>query len=219
MARLNGSGDSNYWNAMEKSMNGDAILMQSLRHYGVNPITRKRLWRIFLALLAIFMGFTSLDARAEQPTEDQVRAAFIYNFAKYVEWPESALRDEDKSIVIGVLTEDDFDTVLSESIWGKTLKGKKVLVKHFDTAEDAVAHCHILYIDSSASGYMPAILDALGKAPILTISNVDRFTAKGGMIGFVREGANIRFEINEHAAERVGLKISSQLLKLARTVR
>jgi uncharacterized protein DUF4154 len=172
-----------------------------------------RLWAVALAVL----GAAALRAENESPpTEYQVKAAFLYSFAKFVQWPDDAFRDAGEPFVVGVLGTDPFGPVLDHTLEGKTALNRPVVIKRFSRVEDVQAQ--ILFVGSSAAGDLPRILKALRGRAILIAGESDGFAATGGMVGFKMEQHRVRFEINLGRAEEGRLKISSQLLKLATIV-
>jgi hypothetical protein len=167
-----------------------------------------------LRLLFLLLVF---GARAQEvkPTEYQLKAAFIYHFAQFVNWPPSTFPDATSPFVIGVLGENPFGPSLAQAIQGKNLNEHPVVVKELRALTEATNHLQILFISSSETRRLPEIFAALRDSNVLTIGETDRFLESGGMINFVREGTKIRFQINEEAAKNAGLKISSKLLSLA----
>lgn len=167
-----------------------------------------------LLLFQIFVPGFSVCAQDTSPTEYQIKAAFLYNFAKFVEWPPTAFADTQSPIVIGVLGKNVFDDNLEKIIHGKTVNNRPFLFKEFHTVAEAT-NCHILFISASEQKKLPKILEGLQGASVLTVSETDQFIAAGGMINFVIEDKKIHFQINDEAAKKAGLKISSKLLSLA----
>jgi hypothetical protein len=160
------------------------------------------------------MGHPS-DLHPQNPPEEyEVKAAFLYNFAKFVEWPEGTFPDANAPLVIGVLGEDPFGDVLDRTIAGKQVQGRPLRIRRWNKTHD-VEGCQILFISSSEQGSMATILDKLRAAPLLTVSDADDFDKRGGIIHFVMQENRVRFEINNHGAQTAGLKISSRLLMLA----
>lgn len=172
--------------------------------------------------LVCIAAVLALGSAAEAPAENagsgeyQVKAAFLYNFAKFVKWPDRAFSGPDAPFVIGVLGEDPFGDAL-DTIKGKTVKGRTVLVKRLDGIRDGKS-CHILFISSSESGRVKEILNSLIGSPVLLVGDMERVAQRGGMINFIIDRNKVSFEVNAEAARKAGLTISSQLLKLARTV-
>lgn len=149
------------------------------------------------------------------PTEYEVKAAFLYNFARFVEWPPDALRAE--PFVIAVLGRDPFGTVLDETVFGKTVAGRPIQVRRASRV-DEVRDAQIVFVSASEGPNMPAILKALERPGVLTVGDVEGFAERGGAINFTMQARKVRFEINPVRAEQAHLKMSSQLLKLATLV-
>lgn len=146
------------------------------------------------------------------PPEYAVKAAYLYNFSQFVEWPSTAATAD--FFRICVLGTDPFGRVLDEVVAGQKLDGVRVVARRISRPDEANG-CRVLFISSSESDGLPRILAALVNSAVLTVSEIPRFTQSGGMIGFVLEDNRVRFEVNAAAARRAGLKLSSQLLKLA----
>jgi hypothetical protein len=163
-----------------------------------------------LALLAV----AAQGATPVPPTEYEVKAAFLYNFAKYVEWPESA---SDDTFIVGILGEDPFGRVIDDTLAGKEIKGHKLAVRRFTTAEEA-RQARILFIGTASRRDLTRILGELAGRPVLTVGEAERFASLGGMVGFRVQGESVRFDINADEVARGHLRMSSQLLKLARIV-
>ena len=172
---------------------------------------------LLLALWIVFSGGLVAGAESLAPTMHQVEAAFLFNFAKFVTWPDDAFRRSEDSLIIGVLGEDPVGVILEETVRDKTIMGKKLAVKRFMRVQDAVKS-HILFLSSSEESHLPQILKGLERATVLTVSDMEQFAERGGMIAFTVEDQKVRFNVNVDAVERAGLKMGSQLLKLARIV-
>lgn len=173
-------------------------------------------WGVLLAAALLFLAVPSRAARAELPQagEYQIKAAFILNFANYVDWPDGALSRD--TITIGILGQDPFDGAL-DSLGGKTVGGRRVHIRRYDEPEEA-AGANILFIGTSGRKSLPRILRAVRGRPILTIGDSKGFVDAGVMINLVVLRKRVGFEVNLTAAKRAGLLVSSQLLKLAREV-
>jgi hypothetical protein len=189
-----------------KSENSPAKATQAFMRLRATPILSLSLvW-----LLAVGGG----RAQESPPTEYQLKAAFLLNFAKFVEWPPAAFAGATSPMVLGILGENPFGDILERTIRDKTINSRPLVVKEFHSSAEAT-NCHILFIGASEKARLPELLAGLRRASVLTVGETDRFTETGGMINFVRQGNKIRFQINEVAAKSVGLKISSKLLSLA----
>jgi hypothetical protein len=164
--------------------------------------------------LALLLAATLARAQDSQPIEYRFKAAFLWNFAKFIEWPPRAFTNESAPFIIGVLGTNPFGEELEQTVRGKQIGTHPIKVQLFRSADDA-KHCHILFVSASEQSRLAEVFKTLGDAPALTVGEYDQFTQKGGMINFVREGNKIRFQINDAAAQAAGLKISSKLLSLA----
>ena len=153
----------------------------------------------------------------EAPTEYQVKAAYLFNFLKFVEWPGDPLANTNGHWVIGIVGDDPFGDDLAQIVSGKTVQGHELLVRRFQSGEDLRA-CHVLFISASEKKRLPSMLAALSGSSVLTVGDMDHFIESGGMIQFVIENKRVRFAIDVGASSRARLKVSSKLLSLARTV-
>jgi hypothetical protein len=153
----------------------------------------------------------------EAPTEYQVKAAYLFNFLKFVEWPGDPLVDTHGRWVVGVIGDNPFGDDLAQIVSGKTVQGHELLVRRFQSGEDLRA-CHVLFISASEKKRLPSMLAALSGSSVLTVGDMDHFIESGGMIQFVMEEKRVRFAIDVGASSQARLKVSSKLLSLARTV-
>ncbi len=184
-------------------------------------ILTKKLSRISVLFLAITAGIVFLSAaHAEQSKirEYQLKAAFLYNFARFVEWPEESFTDSDDTVNLCVWGKDPFGPLLDRVIEGKTARGRGLVIKRLTGAEE-MKSCQIVFVSFSNENLLPGLLNTLGNTAVLTVGEGEGFARGGGVINFVIEEDKVRFEINVDAADRAGLKISSKLLKLARIVK
>lgn len=180
--------------------------------------TGAKLPKALLVLMLLTVVFSGLPktTRAQPVTSREylVKAAFLYNFAKFVQWPQGAFKDADAPLVLCILGDDPFGSALNV-LAGKTVGGRRLVIQRARNLT-GLAPCHILFV---ASLRQPALRQVLGKVkgkPILTVSEIPDFTHQGGIIQFFTVQSKIRFEINPAAAAANDLKVSSQLLKLAR---
>jgi hypothetical protein len=187
-----------------------------------------------VVVLALFMG---PKAQADPATslEYQVKAAFLYNFLQFVDWPEEESADSNEPITIGIIGKDPFGDAF-ESIKDKKVKGGRgVIIKRFKSFEDlkkstekdkpesdqeteTLTKCHLLFICSSEQKNLKEIIDLLKDHSVLTVADMQGFLESGGIVNFVIEENKVGFEINIAAAEHAKLKIRSQLLRLAKRV-
>ena len=173
--------------------------------------------RIALVMAIAFAALAGVRAHARAPTEYEVKAAFLYHFARYVEWPPDGFPPGGDAFVITVLGDDPFGPALDEALQGKTIRDRRLVVRRVTRPED-VGASQILFIGDSESQDLPRILHRIEASPILTVGEAPHFAERGGMIRFDKDRDRVGFEINVGSAERARLRISSQLLKLARIV-
>jgi hypothetical protein len=171
-----------------------------------------------LCTAALLAGLSSLLAQGPKPTEYQVKAVYLFNFGRFVEWPSHAATPREQSFAVCVLGQDPFGPALDAALAGEIIDRAPVVAKRIPKAEDAVA-CRVLFISSSENGQLRDILAAVDKASVLTVSDMPQFAKRGGMVQFLLDGSKVRFEVNLAATQRVGLNLSSDLLKLAIAVR
>ena len=145
-----------------------------------------------------------------------IKAAILFNFAKFASWPETAFSHPGAPLRVCVLGDDPFGAAL-DSLNGKQVRHRPLATKRIAGVE-AAPQCHILFVSASEESRLPAILDYVGKLPILTVADMGRFANSGGIIALKEVDNRSRIEINLGAAEQAGLKLSSKLLRLADTV-
>jgi len=191
-----------------------------------------------LALLCVALSLVcapaALHAEPGSIQEYQIKAAFLYNFIKFVDWPKEAMPDGNEPITIGIIGKDPFGQAF-EPVKDKDVRDKKVVVKRFKSIADlkklgesgkdemdrqieAVKKCHLLFVCSSEKEYLKDIVNAVKQRPVLTVGDTEEFVQLGGIISFVMEDQKVRFEVNLTAGEHAKLKIRSQLLRLAKRV-
>jgi hypothetical protein len=170
---------------------------------------------LLFGLMALLAAGLNGRAQATQPSEYQLKAAFLYHFAQLVTWPSDAFADAGAPMVIAVLGENPFGKQLEESVHGKSVNGHPLTVKEVQTLAEVTNSCHVLFVSNSEKRRLPEIFAAVRAKSVLTVGENDQFTETGGMINFTMEGSKIRFQINDTAAKAAGLKISSKLLSLA----
>lgn len=169
---------------------------------------------LFSLLLGIF-SFTPILLSAEQlhPTESQVKAAYLYNFGKFVRWQTDQTAGP-QALEICILGKDPFGAILDSTVSGESIDGRKIAVRRLVKPQDA-AHCNILYISISEESRLGSVLSAVQHFSPLTVSDIPDFATHGGMIEFIAQQGKIRFEVNRFAAEQSHVTLSSELLKVA----
>jgi YfiR/HmsC-like len=173
---------------------------------------------VVLLLSVIFTVVFNCPAQNAQPTKYQIEAAFIYNFARFVDWPARAFPDPSSPMVIGVLGKNRFGSDLAQMIGDKTVRGHPLQFKECASLAEAT-QCQVLFISDSEKNHLSKIISGLGGASVLTVSETDNFIDVGGMINLRIINDKVRFDINNSAAKTAGLTISSKLLNLAISVK
>jgi hypothetical protein len=179
--------------------------------------------RAFAAALVLAAWMTGSSvagvfAQSREASEYQIKAAFLYNFAKFVEWPPENSRGADDPMTICIVGEDPFGSILDEFTRGKTVNDRRVLISRLKPGED-LKGCQIAFISSAERNQLKSIFQSAAQAHVLTVGESEGFSARGGVIDFIREDKMVHFEVNVDAAQRANLKISSKLLGLAKIVR
>lgn len=180
---------------------------------------KNRLRKICLTVClgALAMSALAVSAAAAEFRASQVKAVFLYNFAKFVEWPAEAFSTADAPLVLGILGPDPVGTAAMQSLADKKVNGRPLEVRLLSSIEGAKG-CHILFISAAEQSRLARLLDSLRGSSILTVSDIKRFAEQGGSIGLTTVEQKIRFEINVEAAREAGLVVSSQLLTLATAI-
>ncbi len=170
-----------------------------------------------------------LEAAPQVSEEYQIKAAFLYNFIKFVEWPKERFSGDKDPIVIGVVGKDPFGEALDEIAHNKSVKDRKLVVRRFASAAsedadpvhpelDAIRQCHVLFVCPSEKKVALRLLTAVQNVALLTVGDSPNFLEDGGIINFLIEDKKVRFEIGLVKARTAKLDISSQLLRLAKRV-
>jgi hypothetical protein len=187
-------------------------------------------WSTILAIV-LYLTFGLSFAGGQTPAEPppmpdsvnqqlayNVKAAFLYNFARYVEWPKEAFADKQAPFVIGIFGENPFGTVLGRIAKTKTVQDRRIEVKNIDSL-DGLADCHILFItDSVAMEQQQRIIEKSQKKPILLVGEIPKFLDFGGSVNFFLDGNHVRFEINVDAVDHKKMQIDAKLLSVGKKV-
>lgn len=199
--------------------------MYGLRVTGRQLTGRGTRWLV-IPIMIICMGSTPVTARQkpmETRLEYKIKASFLYNFLFYVTWPETgpgnADRPRDSKIVIGMMGKDPFGDFF-KIVEGKKVFNKRIVIRRFKagTHPSLLSQCHILFISASLKPVVADILESIEDYPVLTVSEIQGFAQKGGMINFVAMENNVSFEINRNAAAKVGITLSSKILRVAASI-
>jgi hypothetical protein len=170
-------------------------------------------WLVLLGALVCAPGAPAQP----QATEVSLKSAFLYKFVHYAEWPPEALGAPGDPIALCVIGQDDVAQVLEEAVRGREIHERPVVVRNI-AGEEAADGCHLLFVGSALGARFERVLARVAARPTLTVGDAEGFARRGGIINFTRSGSRLGFEINRAAAQRAGLQLSSQLLKLSKLV-
>ena len=183
----------------------------------LRPTSARRAWARIATCILLLAWIPAAAPQSEELSEYQLKAAFLYNFAKFVEWPAEAFVDAGAPLRICVLGENPFGNGLVETVQGRKVNGHPLMVAPISETHQAKG-CHMLFLSRAERKRMPQVLEVLHNSSTLTVGESDDFVRAGGVINFVLEAGKVRFEVNLRASEQARLKISSKLLSLARAV-
>ncbi len=173
------------------------------------------IWRA-IALTLILGLPPMIKAEGKAPGEYDVKAAFLYNFSAFTEWPATAFETPTSPIVVGVVGKDPFGSALDAMMKGERVKDRPLIVWRVTRPED-MSRCHILFISDSETKQLGEILSRLKSQPVLTVSDIPGFAELGGAVGFTTAGS-VQLSINPAAVQSAHLAMSAKLLRLARLV-
>jgi hypothetical protein len=170
---------------------------------------------LFVILVSVLIGTGAVTAGPE-PSEPAVKAAFIYNFAKFVDWPVDSTsgKNADSAIIFGVYGKSAITSELEKTTQGKTVHGRAVVITTPKSASEA-SKCQVLLFGAIPQSQVVSVLDSLKQNPVLTVSESGSFIDGGGIIQFFMSDGRVRFEVSAQAASRAGLVVSSRLLRLS----
>jgi len=165
-------------------------------------------------------GALAQDRDSSNSSEYLIKAGFIFNFAKFVEWPQTTFAQPDSPIVIGILGTDPFGAIIDQIVQDKKIGGRGFVVKRLKWGADPkdLKECKILFVGASERMHIDELVQIVRGLPILTVGETPGFAERGGVIRLVLEDNKVRFEVNVDAAHQAGLTISSRLLTLARII-
>jgi len=178
-----------------------------------SPQIRPVLYYSALALIFVLLSASLSPAQDSRPTESQVEAAYLFNFGKFVTFPSNRGTSTD-SFSICILGKDPFGESLDSTVRGESINGNKIAVQRLVNMQHAET-CSILFVSSSEESRLLSILAPAKRLSLLTVSDMNHFADRGGIIQLVRQQERIRFEVNLAAAEESHLTLSSELLKVA----
>ena len=173
-----------------------------------------KLKRLVAATVLLALMTMPLRAVTVVPNEYALKSVFLYNFCHFIEWPDSAFSSPNEPLIIGIVGEDPFGTLLKTTVEGETYHGRPIQIEHYRGAKD-IKHCHLLFAGRAESGHLDAILEAVASKSVLTVGETDDFLDHGGMIVLSAERNRVRLRINTSALRSASLDVSSKLLRVA----
>jgi hypothetical protein len=182
------------------------------RNNGISGV--RNITRAVLLTALLITGNSGQQARSAQTSEYQIKAAFLLNFAKFIEWSATPALENERSFAICILGEDPFGKALEDTVAGERIESRRVTIRKISAPN--AGSCQILYV-SATHPQIPSLPAAVGTG-VLIVGEGETFAREGGMIAFIIENRRVRFDINQRAAQRAGLKVSSRLLAVARSV-
>jgi hypothetical protein len=191
-----------------------SVWLARLRSGGIGRFLREASARLAVWALLFSLTCTAVFSQQGKPSEYALKAAYLYNFGKFVEWPAPP----EKEFPICILGQNPFGSALDGIVRGETIGGQPLVTRPIERGQ-TVNGCRVLFIGASEENRLSMILDSIAAAPVLTVSDIPNFVTRGGMIGFVMADNKIRFEVNLSAAQSAGLMFSSQLLKVAVSIK
>ena len=174
-------------------------------------------WLCAWLLTALLGNATVSGADQLVAPEYSLKAAYICNFPEFSVWPEATFATTNSPIILGILGDDPFGPALDKVAGTRSVNGRSFQIRRLKNLA-SIRECHLLFVSLSESKKLPEIFAALNNAPVLTVSDGERFAERGGMINLRLDGKKVRFEINLGAAEHANLKFKAQLLKLGTIV-
>jgi hypothetical protein len=178
---------------------------------------RLRITGCILSALVALVGDRPVLGQSNPSSEYEVKAAFLFHFAQFVEWPPDTFKEAGTPLVYCTIGEDPFHGSLEAALNGKTIGARSLHVRHLKQPSE-LQGCQVVFLGEKEKRLFPTVLELLKGSPVLIVGESEHFVQDGGTIGFFLEQNKIRFEINLEAAEKAKLKISSRLLALAKTV-
>jgi hypothetical protein len=173
----------------------------------------KRTKLIALTVMLAWLMAPFQAASASQ-SEYALKSVFLYNFCRFIDWPDSAFASPNEPFIIGIIGDDPFGPLLNQAIEGEKYHNRPIRIDHFRTPGD-IKRCHLLFVSHAGAGRVDSILAAVAGKSLLTVSETEDFLNRGGMITLTAEQNRIRLRINLAALESANLTVSSKLLRVA----
>jgi hypothetical protein len=183
---------------------------------GLSGAVRRAVWPVLAFGLVTAGGLVAVGQSPKAP-ENQVKTLFLCNFPEFVTWPTNTFSSDNAPLVIGVLGEDPFGPVLDQAVKNRKVQNRNLIVKRCKDLVE-IKGCHLLFVSASESRRLKEVMAVAERSAVLTVGDTAQFARRGGVINLTIQENKVRFEINPDAANRAGLRISAQLLKLGKVV-
>ena len=177
--------------------------------------------RTILAAASLFLGFALAPPPARgaaPPNEYALKSVFLYNFCRFMDWPDAAFAGPNDPIVIGVLGEDPFGPLLDEAVRGENFRGRTIRIEHYRSPLE-IGRCHLLFVSATESGRLNEVLSAVAGRSIVTVGESEDFIERGGMIALAADRNRVRLLINPDTLRAARIDVSSKLLRVAEITR
>lgn len=168
-----------------------------------------------MALITPLLPQVAVAQQQSEPKgEYALKAVFLYNFCRFIDWPKSAFASPNEPIIIGVIGEDPFGSLLKEAVQGERSRGRAIQIEHY-SKPDAIGHCHLLFVSHSEVGRTEKVLSSVSGKSVVTVGETDAFLDRGGMIALTADKNRVRLHINPSLLRAASLDVSSKLLRVA----
>ncbi len=174
--------------------------------------------RTRLAVVALLFWAAALPAVATPPNEYALKSVFLYNFCRFIDWPDSAFAGPGDPIVIGVLGDDPFGPLLAEAVHGESFRGRTIRIENYRHVRE-IGRVHLLFVAASETARLNEILSAVAGKSIVTVGENEGFIERGGMIALPADRNRVRLLINPDTMRAARLDVSSKLLRVAEITR
>lgn len=169
-----------------------------------------------IVLLFLFIPCINLNSQIPSDAANKVKAVFLFNFTRFIDWPATSFSTEESPFIIGIVGNNPFGSYLQETVLGEKVGSHNIIIQHFEN-EKSISDCHVLYINSSDAGKIKETISLIESKSVLTVGEASSFNKLGGIIRFYTKQNKIRLQINTEAARIANLNISSKLLNVAKT--
>jgi hypothetical protein len=177
-------------------------------------LERAKRTRTIVAATLMALPLATLQPAAPAQSEYGLKAAFLYNFCRFIDWPDSAFASPNEPFIIGIAGDDPFGSLLNEAVNGKKYHNRPIRIDHFRSPRD-IRRCHLLFVSHANTGRLVPILVAVAGKSVLTVGETEDFRNRGGMITLTAEQNRVRLRINTAALHSANLVVSSKLLRVA----